>query len=254
MLIFLHVPKSAGFSVFKSTGHSVIKKCIPKFSTPVHTLLKNGNRERINCPFVFSHVPYGIHEIIDAADFEYATFLRNPVSRWLSALYHSTQPRFNNSTTHFTLFFALKDSKTPEEFLERCLDHQINYNIITRQLSGLEDYTNTKQFVRGKKKTGRIYSPYNEINSHYDDDIMKEFYEQALLNVITFKFVGFQDTFDKSIKEFSDLFNFDYSKSQHLNKTKNSTGFDFSSDKCKEILKELNRWDISLYDKVKNNV
>jgi len=59
MLIFLHIPKTAGFSTLKSIGQNK-DSVSPLFPKPVHTMKKLGMKSKISCPMVFSHIPYGI--------------------------------------------------------------------------------------------------------------------------------------------------------------------------------------------------
>ena len=168
MLIYVHIPKCAGSTMFVFMKKQYKLLQIKSW----HGFKWNSVGKHVEC--LFGHFPYGIHQNLNSAfhKYDYFTFLRDPVNRVIS-LYYFIQKR--------------EDNKAQSEFLEKSLDELILSN--TRAAFD----NDMVRFIAGRDDIG-MYPPASKVTR---DDL-----EKAKENLRLFKGIGFVETFDKSFKQF----------------------------------------------------
>ena len=129
MLIFLHVPKTAG-----TTFNDILRRQYGKRNIVVVDYLGKSilnpiedmsDKEKLKIKCITGHAPYGIHEQLPQKA-TYITFLRKPVDRFISAYYHAL--RMPGTSVHST-------GISLDEFIESELS--VNYkNLHVRLISG----------------------------------------------------------------------------------------------------------------------
>mgnify|MGYP003573496753 FL=1 len=94
IIIFLHIPKTAGTSLRRIVEQQVPADRLLSLYPPFAPSDGERVRERLmsGTRYLFGHLNYGVHKIV-AVDARYITLLREPVSRVVSYYRHQrTQP------------------------------------------------------------------------------------------------------------------------------------------------------------------
>jgi len=254
MIIFVHIPKTAGTSLIRNVLRKQITKNDRDFTVKKefkHYLF--GDKTFKEKPHVISgHFPFGVHKCFDVEHYSYFTFLRNPVQRWISHFLYSLEGSDND---------IIKNTYNSHDgdflsFLDKCESLEIVCNIMTKQLSGLEHPNNL--FLRKKHRvSGCYYVPSAcSAKNKYDDDEMNHFLDVARSNLESCDFVGFQENYDKDVKRFCGIYGLEYPKENVRYRKRNivDTKFVKLFSKSDVLLKiqEINKYDMDLYDYAKN--
>lgn len=88
MLIFMHIPKTAGITLRYIISNQFNPEEVIntyKHETGFETIEEKVRTENIKC--ILSHHPFGIHKLVNKP-FTYVTMLRDPVDRVISAYYY----------------------------------------------------------------------------------------------------------------------------------------------------------------------
>lgn len=132
--IFVHVPKTAG---------STLRTVILENYQPDHVLSLHGDPKEVlvSCAaqigktnsyrFIQGHVPYGVHRFLNVGGERYFTFLRDPVSRFLSEIAHVV--RHPDVSFHSVL---ADPSLSKDEVISRALDICYFRNTMVHFISG----------------------------------------------------------------------------------------------------------------------
>lgn len=198
MIIFTHVAKTAGEFVAASVRELRTRRKGYAFKKPIYEILKSsGYKPTDRVELIKGHIPFGYHKLFKTKTILYVTFLRDPITRWVSSVRHSLRERRNNAVK-----VAYADAKKdPKKFFELCLLRQINYNIMSRQLSGGEDLSNIRG-IKHKRFNGAIYVPHVAIRNLYSKEQMEEFQERSDHNIKAhYAFVGFYEELNDDIEE-----------------------------------------------------
>lgn len=223
LLLFLHIPKTAG-----STLHPVLRRQFPKDQQ-----LRYNNRDNVNHLSLLSkdqlakikmlrgHFPFGFHENLSSGSFEYITMLRDPVERVISLYRYLLR-----TPTHSFYDEWKRHQYSLPELMESGKLFNVNDTMV-RMISG--NYT----------------LPYGSINEHH--------LQQALDNLDKyFPVVGLQHQFDHFLLELGDHYGWRslwYRNRLVADKNANSIQLDRDEASIAAIQK-YNRMDQLLYDEI----
>jgi len=103
LLIFVHLPKTAGTTVAFVLGRQYgNKKTLNLYHwrfKRIRAYLRRSSQEKSSIQLVRGHIGYGIHRKLKETDFKYFTILRNPIDRVVSHyFFHKNNPNYELST------------------------------------------------------------------------------------------------------------------------------------------------------------
>ncbi len=226
LLFYIHVPKTAG------TTMKMIIEWLYRWpeifwvnkAQPIEEKVNQLNEKQIrNLKIVAGHRPYGMHQYFPAEDYQYFTFIREPVDRVISQYYylkrspkHKLYPYVNN----------------PNYSLKRLIEenHFQNFNIQTHWLTGMPK----SYFQEGHQNQETI--------------------DLALDNIKRdFAFVGLNDHFDEGLVILKRLFGWStpFYAMKNVTKSRDKQA-DFSQETI-DLIKEKNQMDVRIYDYCRNN-
>jgi len=141
VLVFLHLPKTAGQSFRRLLIDRSARDGVADVNDwdDYQEFLRSGASRRVAA--IVGHMPYGIHERLDGRTATYFTMLRHPVDRFVSDYHyivsipdHPWNRKFDSR--EFTL----------EDYVNLSEDHYIAFNAMTRRLCSYDlDYAYTPQ-------------------------------------------------------------------------------------------------------------
>lgn len=251
MLIFTHIPKTAGTSLIKNV---LCKSVYPKdrdFSVgegeKFGDYLFGGKKFGKTPKCISGHFPFGIHRCFDTDDYSYFTFLRDPISRWKSHFFYSLQSDNNDVIKRL-----YKREKNFEDFLQGCFANEVVCNVTTKQLSGLEEPFQL-HLTKKHEKTGTYYVPsLCHSRYSYTADDMKWSLKIAKDNIERYyDFIGFQEDYKKDAKRLCKHYKIKYPGSgEKFRRSNKNTEFDelFKDKKIRKQLMKLNYYDLQLYE------
>ena len=265
MIIIIHIAKTAITSLFYSIkqNYKEVAGGIPltkidrtgkKYSFLEH--IKNKRLIFFFPHLLSAHLPYGIGNAInldklkkyrkdDTESFSYFTILRDPITRTLSSLRHSIF--LNQDRDNFIRNLFYKCDTKVYKFLEQCIVHRINCNVMTKQLSGIEDYDNI-YFTKKEESTGEIYNPRYRNKEDYTESEMNHFLEVSKYNIDNFILTGFMEDFENTIVEFCEFFKIKRHKDKETqNIFSTIPRFDLTDPKIIELVTRMNKYDLQLY-------
>lgn len=235
MIIFTHIPRTSGKYIERHVIPSKLKS-IYKFHKKLMYIGKEGSYPvNKNIQVITGHIPYGIHEYlrVDCSSFDYIVFLRNPIERWISEFNHSIRyPSFVKP--------IWKRSSSPRDFLRRCKKQERNTNIMTKQLSGMERFTDVIQdhknymFMWARRK------------KRYSEDDMQNMLNVAKENLSKYRFVGFPG--ESYYKRLCKIFNWKYKKCRRMNRSSSNPMVNWKSKKYIDYIMDINKYDMALYN------
>jgi hypothetical protein len=243
MIIFTHIPKTAGNSF-----HAAIARNFPPYSRKGYNFVKEQgvnlleafhSGDKVACPSVYfrAHCPYGIHKAFQADYFLYMVILRHPVKRCMSSLRNALRSRHKQARE-----MRIKHSDHAALAIE-LLKRDINCNVMTKQLSGLVP---PSDIVLGanQKRTANWFPPWLALRKRFDE---KQLLEQAKRNLEKYAFIGFQETFEEDVERFCQLFHVE--KTHSTERLKQTSRFFFTdSEQTREAIIKMNSADIALYE------
>ena len=253
MIIFTHIPKTAGTSINKNILRKQLSPIERDFEVKKGKTFADylfGNKTFKNIPkYVAGHFPYGIHRCFNTKYYSYFTFLRNPIDRWISHF------RYALICANGEIKRLYKEEKDIERFLDRCLEEEMVCNVMTKQLSGLE---NPSDLILRKKhiKQGSYYVPSACAGKRkYSDDEMKNMLRVANENLrLKYDFIGLQENYANDIVRFCKYYQLKVPKENkrfRVGKKDDGLGEILSRKHIRDKIDELNRYDNSLYYYVK---
>ena len=243
MVIFTHIAKSAGSSVKAGIKHNFQRPCYAecirdqiKYPSLFKRIVKNIPIS-YHPDIISAHAPYGIHTLFKDTKYSYFTFLRHPITRWISCFYHP------NSNPAYRKY---KEGQGIRDVLEWCLRKYVNCNVMTRQLSGLD--SPHKWILPNKMKyTGSIY--YAGARSlKYSKEEMDHMLQAAKHNIKhCYSFVGFQENGYADMEALCYHYDWTFRKPSSFLKSTIKEHSDWSSEYVVSILEQMNEYDIELY-------
>ena len=221
MLIFIHIPKTAGQTIYlimdRQFASGEIYEVEKDIQGSYQDFLDMDPVERAKYRAIIGHIPYGLHEYLEES-YAYFTFLREPVARTISHYY------FLKSKTNHPLAGKLhEDGMTLDQAIELELDKML-FNAETRLLSGV------------------WYDPA-------PGECTEEHLEMAKDNLQNqFAAVGLQERFDESLMLLKRAFGWKDVRYHSENVSGSRKSIDDLSPKTISLLESANRLDRELYE------
>jgi len=240
-VVFIHIPKCAGTSISSAS----------KTRDGVN-VYGGKNKDR----YIDGHYPFGVHNtdgikesfgFSDSSAISCFTFLRHPISRWISQYRHVAWRSGGAMKTLMKKCLNDTSSKNIAYFLDQCIENNVNSNTMVKQLSGFE-------LKKNKDNNYHIYKPQLCNGAMICDENMLEAAKSNLVN--GFDVVGFVENFSEDFKKLCSFYNWDSVEAPEKNihakfkKKKDQRrarwgSVDFSSAEPKLV--ELNKFDLELY-------
>lgn len=242
MILFTHIPRTSGKYVETKLIPRRMNRIYKFHKKLMHIGLHGSYKIPETTEVVTGHIPYGLHEYldVDCDEFKYVTLLRDPISRWRSEFNHAMEyPRFVRPIWN--------RHSNALNFLEACIHEGRNDNIMTKQLSGLEKFTNVKQDYKN------YMFMWAARKKRYDDADMKEMLTAAKHNLkYNYDFVGFMGK--KFHKKLCQHFGWKFPKSPKTNASRPTSFIDWHNKDVGKLLGRLNRFDTELYEFALENI
>ena len=262
MIIFTHIQKTCGTSIYN------IVRQQPNIVIWRRRFGVNNKRP----DFVTGHIPYGVHDDWGTSDYKYATFLRDPIDRWISQFYHGLakrSPSFHallqtgcNRPIEVVDYNKLTTSDILK-FVKWCIENSINSNIMCKQLSGIESLRNVHKYPNPHGESSvdfgfsQVYG-WSARFKKYNRSGSNRLLEESLKNLKeNYDFVGLQEKADEHQQLFCDKFGFTMPENgpYHSERTIRCREEElFHNDDCMELLEIINEYDIMLFDDYKNSL
>jgi hypothetical protein len=231
VLIFLHIPKTAGSSLGHAMHRQYGRSSIffidgnhPMQSVDKFISLPADIKSQYLC--ISGHIPFGLHEYIPQ-QVVYTTVLRNPVERLISLYHHVLR-----ETTHYMHNAVVSKKMSLLDFAGSRLNGEI-YNDQTRRLSGIGKWDQT---------TDRTVVDESALRKAIEN--IEEF----------FPVVGLTEMFDESLLLMKDAFSWNYvfySKRKVAISRPKPDNIDL---RVIEVIKNENQYDILLYEYAKQRL
>lgn len=213
VIIFLHIPKTAG-----KTLNGIIENQYKDFSyikspfwwkMPFSNYLDGFSTEEMRKIEVLrGHFHFGIHKLIPQKNYTYITILRDPIEQVISHFYY-----IRSRKTHRQ--YDILNKITFNEFITNDKFDFITHNMQTRYIAG----------------------------KNYEDNL-----EEAKNNLKKFfSIVGITERFDETLFVMNKTLSWKIYKYKTKNVTPNKPSIKEISDLTINILKKINRKDIELY-------
>ncbi|WP_088547249.1 sulfotransferase family 2 domain-containing protein [Paenibacillus aquistagni] len=188
ILVFVHIPKTGGVSLFTYLSPHFKKEEIAVFTpiVPKHDILDivhMCNAPNSNIRFIEGHLPYGIHRHLNRPC-EYITFVRDPIEQLLSMYF------FIRRNEEMPLHDEVNQI-TFQQFLMHPDWKELNNNPQCRYL-GL-----TQTFGESVSDPSNWWSPGSTFRNTY---LVKQFLREQ------YRFIGITEYMDVSIKELARMF------------------------------------------------
>lgn len=223
LCLFVHLPKTAGTTIrtilSRSYGDddSVVYAVYPDPAFHSEEEFLNLSDEKVNgLKFVIGHFPYGIHKNL-GRDFFYSTFVRNPVDRVISEMFHLKTLQKAWSETSISDIYDVKKLTLFD-------------NKQFRWLSGIFRSI-----------------PFGEITQDVFEDAMAKIDE-------SFDFVGITEMFDESMVAFSDIVDIPNPYYAVENKSVNRPGAEQMTEQEMETIMKYNSYDMIIFDHFKSKL
>ncbi|KKN36897.1 hypothetical protein LCGC14_0769070 [marine sediment metagenome] len=245
MIIFLHIPKTAGRYFIKHVHQLSGLLQLPGY--PTQCTLKTKIKEK-SPQIIGGHYPFEIQNVIEANCFIYISFFRHPVDRWLSWFYHCNIER--KSWIRRTIN---KYNRNEKKVLRACYKKLMAHNVMTRQIGG-ENLRNISHLHRGGELIN-AYAPKSCIGGHlYSDSEMEEILERAKNNIRQYyHYIGFQSTVDEDIDHICEKFKWDRNgSSSQIKGIVKKIYFDRKDKDTIKRVQKMNEYDLKLYEFAKD--
>jgi hypothetical protein len=247
LFIFTHIPRTGGTSFrFNLKSQNINKEILVEAHRKIFL---NKKYTKPNLFFLQGHIPYGIHSCFsDDRDYKYITFVREPLERWKS--FFNLDIKRKNKYLRKILWE--KNSKgNILRFLEMCIYKDIHSNIMVKQLSGCEQYDNIDD------SRGAWSYTWASRKEKYTHSQMMEMVDKAEYNIFNvYSFVGNINKYQESINSMCDLVGV---RTFNINDLYKRPSFEnvfvnLKSDKSMSLIKEINKYDIILYNRIKDKI
>lgn len=230
MIYFLHIPKAGGCTI-----HDIILQNYRKsktYSYHVYNIPKSQSdlesKKYTNLDIAKGHFSFGFHEHFKDSDYQYFTFLRDPVKRIISHYFYAKRTK-----GHYLYDIINNDNISLEEYVSTDVCPEIE-NAQSKQIAGLYINDNFGYADRVEKK----------------DIPNEELLKKAINNIENhFAFVGIMEHFDKSVSHMQKQLNLKPVNCFYIKRNVNTSKPKLEiSDNIIKTIKERNACDIELYN------
>ncbi len=235
MIIFTHIARTSGSaiqSIVSQQQNVTLKK-------KAHRNPRKFLSDKEENIVAIGHFAYGVHKYAkDDISLSYFTLLREPMSRWISHFTSAMGKVRRNG--HVLRQIWKKTGKDLKNFLEYCIDKEINCNIMTKQLCGIESIYKSQDpmFMF-------LWSPRHQQTSKTE---LANYLSVAKDNLLTkYDFVGFQEAGSLSHVCLCKKYNWTYIEHPYIPRAPDIR-LDWNDAEVREILYRMNEYDIKLYD------
>ncbi len=168
MLVFVHIPKTAGTTLHKVISHQYpAREILIRHDTdgPIAEAIPRG------CPklpgVVMGHLSVGLHRY--HPDVRYITCLREPVARLVSHYHHAS-----NDPAHYLHEAIVRDKLGLADYIARGISGELT-NGMTRMLAGVED------FHHGAIGPATLDKAKHYLEVHFDAVVLSEHFDEGLV-------------------------------------------------------------------------
>jgi hypothetical protein len=216
-LLFLHIPKAGGSTVYKILERQYSRAQILRLESSQIAQFKTlPAAQRGRYRLIEGHLYFGFHRYIPGAS-TYFTFLRRPVERVLSFYYYARS--------------------TPDHYLYSQLAHE-----------RLDLKTAIAGELTPELRNGQIRQLAGEEWEDPQRVITRAALEQAQANLTQFRVVGLLEEFDASLLLLRRAFGWHLPFYVKENVTKEKPDETFLDPETRGLIEEANRLDLELYD------
>jgi len=254
VFIITHVPKTSGSSLSYILRDQKSKVFWPHY-------------EKTNSvpEYISGHMPYGLHKLwgLDESNVRYCIILRDPIRRWKSIFNYALMRHNEGAVRKISCINTFQDQchGNIEKFLQWCIDNSCNRDIMVKMASGDEDVSNIDGYKDHYEKKGKLYfSQTSQVSwgtrkNKISDDKMKDMTEKAKYNLLNkYYFVGFTEDNDNQ-KKICEALGLKVPASQVFKRRSvKDKKINWGSSSVEEMLIELNKYDIKLYEFAKNTI
>ncbi|MCU0445449.1 MAG: sulfotransferase family 2 domain-containing protein [Microscillaceae bacterium] len=223
-IIFLHIPKTGGMSLYNVLGNQFKKREI--FTIPIinkrpahYKFLDLPQAEKEEIRLLRGHMPFGYHQYFNSPS-RYITVLREPVKRVISHYYYVL-----SRPNHYLYEVVTSRNMTVEEYVVSDITHELD-NGQTRSISGIPP----------------------------EEKCTEEALQMAIKNLDEhFLLASVLDYFDETLIMLKEELGWGYPVyyNENINKKKPTAPV---SNEIKKQIAERNKYDIQLYNYVKQKI
>lgn len=231
VLVFLHIPKTAGSSLshvihrqFNQESIFFIRDLIPKQSFEKWNALTSEGKNKYLC--ISGHVPFGLHEY-NNRNVVYTSMLRDPLERIISFYYYILRDK-----KHYLHKTILSKNMSLLEFVDSELTSEL-CNDQTRYISGVSKWSGKTDGIKVDESIFRMAI-----------DNIEEF----------FPVVGLTEMFDESLLLMKDVFSWNYVYYSRKKVAVSRPKIINIESQIVEIVKARNQFDFLLYDYAKQRL
>ncbi len=237
-IIFLHIPKTGGLSLCSMLSEAYGIENYVHYNSTIQLLNNDLTKEKL----IMGHFHYdAVYQLIP--DFYLIIWLRNPVDRVISA--------FEFMKSHPEVWLGKLAQGSLKEFLESEIVRKAVCELQTRLL-GLEFQFNLIKFFSPTFKINKknILSLINDFSfRENNENTLERCLERAKKCIEKAFFVGFTELFREDAEKLFSKLNKPCPEIKHINKTpENVRKRDKYSEEDIELIKNLNKYDIRLYE------
>ena len=226
-VIFLHMPKAGGttlrhifYDQYKYLNENEIYTINRTKETSLFHNIDKNEKQKIK--LLIGHMPFGLHNNLNN-NFNYITFLRNPIERVISAYFYNKENESSDvfeqiNSKNLSLYDYLLNNIEPWSM-----------NAMTKHLYGC----NEQQFKENCTEN-MFNEAINNLNSH-------------------FLFTGIVEEFNKSLIILKEKLNWTNPYYKSLNITKNKISKSEIDSNVIKLITELNFFDMKLYNFAQEN-
>jgi hypothetical protein len=206
------------------------------------------NKKSTNPKFISGHIPFGVGKELGFRECSYFTFLRHPNERFKSQVHHGLTSKKSLGHALFHRHGGLKG------LLEFCLKTQSSMDLMTKQLSGLENKKNAKLWSWEGTMTKKKDFGYWQIfgwsgrKTHYTEKDMNEMLKAAKDNLNKCDFVGIQENGSADHQRLIEFYELKSPKSDLHSRKSEKPSLEWDDSEVVEMLNMLNRYDLKLYE------
>jgi len=231
-LIFLHIPKTAGYCLYKllMTKYKKHEYIIINFSEhywKIKELQQNIDKIKL----IMGHFSYGVHKYLPSkARYIYITVLREPINRLISFYWHIYNVK-ENEYHYFARNMSFKEFIKNINDLETC--HKVHC-----------------YFNNGQARQICCTNNIEDNNFIKNPELLSDIFIKRLLN--NFSLAGLTENFDATLLIIANIFNWKEIPCYNIIKGKKPANWTISDEEI-ELIKEYNKYDIQLYEFAQKN-